>query len=257
MLVNKDNGQKYIGQTTQGVNKRWAQHINEARRMSAYPIHKAIRKYGTHMFLVRELCECDANELDDKERDYIEKYDTFNKGYNATDGGGRLSEESIEKIREKAKQPKSEEHTANVSEALKDKYNKGDEWGFHLESNRGDGKHLRVRLLAVNVDTGEETIYESFTAASLALKGTTKYSGSISRACKEGYKCYNHRWKRLDSNSKCKPVYGVHRVTWERTQTYPSIRAAAKHYGCKDTGLRKSLNHPNKYTWKQHYWFSA
>ncbi len=68
LIINKVNGYKYIGKTTQTVNNQWKQHIDESRRMSPYPLHRAMRKYGTHQFLLREIEECDVNKLDEREQ---------------------------------------------------------------------------------------------------------------------------------------------------------------------------------------------
>ena len=46
-----------------------------------------MNKYGIENFIVEELCECDNEELSSYEIQYIEKYNTYSKGYNATKGG--------------------------------------------------------------------------------------------------------------------------------------------------------------------------
>ena len=44
-------------------------------------------KYGIENFIVEELCECANEELSSYEIQYIEKYNTYSNGYNATKGG--------------------------------------------------------------------------------------------------------------------------------------------------------------------------
>lgn len=44
-----------------------------------------MNKYGTENFVVEQLC--DNNELSSYEIQYIEKYNTYSSGYNATKGG--------------------------------------------------------------------------------------------------------------------------------------------------------------------------
>ena len=84
------------------MNKRWKQHIDEAMRMSPYPLHRAMRKHGNHNFMIREIEECDVSKLDEREIHYIKKYNTFNnvEGYNATSGGNTPthSNETKEKL---------------------------------------------------------------------------------------------------------------------------------------------------------------
>lgn len=57
-------------------------------------IKKAIHKYGRKNFTIEVLEECKVEELNEKEIYYIEKYNTYNKGYNSTKGG-QISNKSL------------------------------------------------------------------------------------------------------------------------------------------------------------------
>ena len=81
LIINKVNGHKYIGQTTQTTNKAWKQHIEDSKRMSPDPLHRAMRKYGAHQFLMKELEECNTNKLDERVEHFIKEYNTT-EGYN-------------------------------------------------------------------------------------------------------------------------------------------------------------------------------
>ena len=243
LLINKVNGHKYIGQTKRTLNKQWKQHIDEAMRMSPHPLHKAMRKYGNHNFMIREICECDESELDEKEEYYIKAYNTFKsaEGYNT-------------KHNEELNSTTAAPHTE-----LEDKTEpeEKDLWGFHKPENRETGTHGRMRILAINVDTLEETEYESFRAAALALNGDPKYCGAISTACKNNWICYGHRYKKLDDKEQSIKVYGVHYKTWEETKVFNSIRQASRIMGIRDNGIRKSIAHPYKKRSGQYFWFKA
>ena len=235
LIINRVNGHKYIGQTTQTTNKAWKQHIEDSKRMSPDPLHRAMRKYGAHQFLMKELEECNTNKLDERVEHFIKEYNTNTEGYNNTN--------PID----------NEDKTPIIKEPLPliDK-----KWGFHLEENRGDGKHFRAKLMSVNVETGEERIWESASAAAIELTGNRKKCGNIIRAADNGYKAYGYLWKRLEPSKRHTSVYGINKVNWLRTPTYKSISEAVRiHGGDKDSGLRKSLNHPRKYSWKGFYWF--
>jgi len=87
------NGKSYVGQTTQGVSKRWALHQRCARssRTPAYRnlFSKAIRKYGPMAFEHQTLAVAQSqSELDNLEKVWIillqAKAPT---GYNLADGG--------------------------------------------------------------------------------------------------------------------------------------------------------------------------
>jgi len=263
LIINKQNGHKYVGQTTQTINKRWAQHIQEARKMSGYPLHRAIRKYGSHMFMIRELCECSIDELDEKEKHYINAYNTFNdpQHYNAKDGGDSpiLNEETKQKISEtKSKLVHTEEHINNISTSLK-QLTKDKPWGFHLAENRGSGITSRCKMRGINIETGEEKIWNSASDAAKEVAGDSKYNHNILKSADKGWKAYGYRWQRLGPKSNKKQVYGINKITWEQTQIYESVRAAVREIkptaNEKGSGILKSLKNPNKNSWMGYYWF--
>ena len=55
--------------------------------MYQYSIHRAFRKYGIDNFSFEILEECNPEDLFEREKYYIEKYDSYKKGYNETLGG--------------------------------------------------------------------------------------------------------------------------------------------------------------------------
>lgn len=263
LIINKQNGHKYVGQTTQGMNKKWQQHIQEAIRMSDKPLHRAMRKYGNHNFMIKEIDECDKELLNEREEYWIKKYNTFKsaEGYNTTSGGEShlLLEETKKKISEKMFNiERPDEWVNNISSALTEK-SKVEPWGFLLPENRGNGSSSRIEMLGINIETGQEIIWESARAAAEEVANNSKYAHNILRAADNGWKAYGYRWKRLGKQSNKIKVYGVHKKTWERTPTYESIRQAAKVHGDSNkspgSGLTKSLKNPNKNTWKGYYWF--
>ena len=74
LIINKQNGHKYVGNTTLAMNKEWVHHINRSKRMSAEPLHKAFRQFGVHNFMIKELDEYDDTCLENKLNEWIEKY---------------------------------------------------------------------------------------------------------------------------------------------------------------------------------------
>lgn len=82
-VTNKVNGKSYIGQTRNTVEFRWRQHYKA--KDNKY-FHRAIQKYGKENFEIITLEKCEVEKLNDREIFYINKYDTFNNGYNLTKG---------------------------------------------------------------------------------------------------------------------------------------------------------------------------
>ena len=103
-VENKITHEVYVGQTTnsRGFKGRYNFNGNGAERMYKYYKHfqdrnnyynehlfRAIKKYGFDAFEVDEIHDVASSkeELNEKEKDYIEKYDSFEHGYNNTYGG--------------------------------------------------------------------------------------------------------------------------------------------------------------------------
>ena len=88
-ITNLINGKQYVGKTTNTIEERFKEHCRDSRkeRCNKRPLYDAMNKYGIENFIVEELCECDNEELSSYETQYIEKYNTYSKGYNATKGG--------------------------------------------------------------------------------------------------------------------------------------------------------------------------
>lgn len=86
-IENKINGKAYIGQSV-NIPARWRRHCVVAHNSTMngydYPLYKAIRKYGLENFDFSVLEYCELNELNEKEKFYIQKYDAVNNGYNQT-----------------------------------------------------------------------------------------------------------------------------------------------------------------------------
>jgi group I intron endonuclease len=235
LIINKENGNKYVGQTVRSMNKEWQEHITAANKMSSEPLHQAFRKYGIHKFTIKQIDECDESLLEERKQYWIERYNTFigEEGYN-TETRVVAPEIDIPKKKEiKRTEP----------------------WGFMLEENRGDGKHSSIRVMGINVETGEEKIWNSFTDAALEVAGNREANATINQACKKGYKAFGYRWKRLTNRTNKCPVKGVHKRTWDEIY-FNSISDACKALGTTNTsGIRNSLQNPHKYSYKKFYWF--
>lgn len=88
-IINDINGKIYIGKTAFTIERRWKEHCKDAKRSSKEhrPLYSAMNKYGIENFHIEIVEECTLEELDEKERFWIESYNSFSNGYNATIGG--------------------------------------------------------------------------------------------------------------------------------------------------------------------------
>ena len=88
-ITNKLNNKIYIGQTIKTVSKRFQQHKNNSNKdyFSQIVLYKAFNKYGIENFICETLEEVPNDKLDEREKYWIEFYDSYFNGYNSTLGG--------------------------------------------------------------------------------------------------------------------------------------------------------------------------
>lgn len=104
-ITNTLNGKVYIGQTIKTIQKRFTQHKNNSNKeyFSQIVLYKAFNKYGIENFICEEIEEVPNDKLDEREKYWIEYYDSYFNGYNSTLGGRtvQLHEWDIDDIIEK------------------------------------------------------------------------------------------------------------------------------------------------------------
>lgn len=114
-IENNINGKVYIGQSS-NILKRWIAHKNTYSNPNSknydYPIYRAIRKYGLENFSFEILEECSVDSLNEREKYWIQYYQSYSNGYNQDEGGNsashftKLSKEKVLEIIEVLKNSK-------------------------------------------------------------------------------------------------------------------------------------------------------
>lgn len=88
-VENEITGEFYIGATTYSIEDRKADHIRRADKESKSYFHESIATYGTEAFIWNEIDTANSiDELAQKEKKYIESYNSKEDGYNCDSGGG-------------------------------------------------------------------------------------------------------------------------------------------------------------------------
>ena len=83
IIKNDFNNKVYIGQTSRTIEIRWKEHVRKAGQM----LHKIMLTHGIEHFWIEQIEECDDSLLDEREKYWIQYYDSFTNGYNLTMGG--------------------------------------------------------------------------------------------------------------------------------------------------------------------------
>lgn len=89
-IFNKITGKSYIGQS-KNIQKRikdhWRIYKNSNSLEYNNQIHTGMREEGINNFDYEIIEECKESELNEKEKFYIAKFNSYRNGYNATEGG--------------------------------------------------------------------------------------------------------------------------------------------------------------------------
>ena len=87
-ISNSINDKVYIGKTYKSsVENRLKEHISDSKRYPHRPLYEAMNFLGTDNFYIEELGKFEPILLEKKEVQYINMYNSFLEGYNATRGG--------------------------------------------------------------------------------------------------------------------------------------------------------------------------
>lgn len=88
IIRNTVNDKVYIGKTYNSIEHRFKEHKRDAKKLSDCKFYHAINKHGIDNFYIELLGQFEEGILEEKEIEYIAKYDSYHNGYNSTLGGG-------------------------------------------------------------------------------------------------------------------------------------------------------------------------
>ena len=240
LIINKQNGHKYVGNTTLAMNKEWVHQIDRSKRMSSDPLHKAFREYGTHNFMMKELDECEESLFEEKTNYWIDQYKPEYNPVNV-----EKAEIPMQVLQDIVVPVKKEKRIISSPHLI--------QWNEHT---RGDGKKTGLKIKGKNLETGLCTEYESAREAATQVTGNPNNRANILSAARHYRIAYGHRWQILEEKEKKKAVFGVNKKTEQIEVRYESIMAAVRGFESADKqGILKSLKNPGRYSWKGYWWF--
>lgn len=86
-IYHKASNRWYIGQTIRSLQCRWEEHLKEINFSKSH-LNLALKKYGVGAFELQVIeSNIPESRLDERERYYIQKYDSYHHGFNCTLGG--------------------------------------------------------------------------------------------------------------------------------------------------------------------------
>ena len=179
-IENLINGKVYIGQSTDifyRIMNHKSETFNPNSKTYDSPIHRAIRKYGVENFTFEIIDFClNKKELDEEEIYWIQKYDSYRNGYNATRGGEGavcINKEDIIALWNKgmsiAKISSETGHDKGSIIRILDGYENYTNEESYKRGRKACGELLGKKIIQYNLDGNYITTYPSITDAARAL----------------------------------------------------------------------------------------
>lgn len=239
-IKNKTNGKMYIGKSID-IQKRWKSHKTQLKNGNHVNPHlqSSWDKYGDNAFEFSIIEECACEELNDREKYWIQFYDSFNNGYNLTFGGeggntiAGYTEEELKRYKEK-------KHKIHQETVLK-----GEDASTSKLSN-SDVKEIIQRMLngEFNVDIANDYNVNFATIRDIRSHNTWKDLTS-------GIE-FPHPHKNYVKNSRGKAV-SQYTKDGQYVATYISAREAERITGCPFKNI-SAVCHGKKHTCLGYIW---
>jgi group I intron endonuclease len=211
-ITNKINDKCYIGKTCLTIQERFKQHCSDClkRNEEHRPLYKAMQKYGFQNFSIELIEECDVEKLSDRETYWINYYNSYHYGYNATYGGDGTVLYDYSKIYDLWKSGITQAKIAQIlncdAETIANALNNYNV--SHQERLKQGRKAISKSVLMINKTTNE--VIQIFSSTREAAKHLIKefnlnplseggYSTHISEVCRGKRKtCNGFKWKYAD-----------------------------------------------------------
>ena len=149
-ITNSENDKVYVGQTKVGIKKRFTDHKQAfknyiKKEKTTTKLYNAFKKIGLEKFQITSLEKCNnQEEMDKKEKEWIEKFNSIKNGYNTVDGGNstRMTNEIKKEIKRKAVERFSTDAGKKTREAVSAAQKKRIESGEHKYAGKSGKEHF-------------------------------------------------------------------------------------------------------------------
>ena len=205
-IENRINGKIYIGQTIQTLRARFGGHLNSLKASNNHKegsLYYDMQKYGVTNFDVSVIERCDNNKLSERETYYINKYDSYNNGYNRTNGGSAYFEVTDKVRKEIIEMAQSgmtaTEIIATIGYSLTAILNVVKSEGIDINKDSGRGP---IRVIQYTQEYKPIRSFESITEAYRNIDSgvsESTFQHNVRRACGTGELLYGYHWAIAES----------------------------------------------------------
>lgn len=206
-ITNIINGKIYIGKTNRTIEERFKEHCQSIYREEKRPLYSAMKKYGIENFIIEEIEECPINIVDEREKYWIEYFNSFKYGYNATIGGDGKAYIDRELVAKTYQQVQNCAKTAKICNVCIDSvYQILREYNIQIKASQQVSKdQYGKKIIMLDKNNNIIKVFSSVSEAALYLKNCQKANGGlrgvashIRDVCNQKRKtAYSYKWEWL------------------------------------------------------------
>lgn len=245
----------YVGQSV-NIYGRWGKHrTSSADKKFDTPLYRAIRKYGLENFSFEIVEECSRELLDDREKYWINHYNSYHNGYNQTLGGqgnlwkgNSLTLELVEQIREELRATEQTNMEIAVNYGVSENTISGINTGYYWKDDNITYP-IRTPNHKARSRSFREKASRKTTSDNKKYRHLSKRSGdpigrglSICPICKKKFICYG----KTGMCAECAHIVSRKVIRPSKEELYSFLVAnqgnfalAGRQYGVTDTSVRK------------------
>jgi hypothetical protein len=187
----------YIGATTTSIEIRIKDHFDKANRKDGHKFQEAIATYGPDAFHWEQVDTANSiNELAEKEKQYVVKYNSKEKGYNIDSGGGFKKDvfkynkkgnlvTKFDCLEAAAKTVGATKQSISSACLSVNKLYKGFYWSYKLQEPFIPGTDKRLKKVFQYTLKGE--FVNEFNSVAEASRKTGVSKTSIAKVCRREY----------------------------------------------------------------------
>ncbi len=204
-VENKITKEIYVGITTDSVEIRIKDHLDKAKRGDGHKFQNAIATYGADAFNWEQVDTANSiNELAEKEKQYIIKFNSKENGYNIDSGGGFKKEvykydkegklvQKFECLEDAAKTVGATKQSISSACLSVNKLYKSFYWSYKLQEPFIPGTDKRLKKVYQYTLYG--VLVNDFKSVAEASRKTGASKTSIAKVCRgEFSKSNGYRW---------------------------------------------------------------
>lgn len=262
-IWNDENDKIYIGETKNSLEQRWQGHLYSAKTSDTH-LYRAMRKYGINKFHIEVVEEVPDDRLFEREKYWIQYYNSVENGYNIQYGGQgnqtcNLPQETVEQLWQEGLGITEIAEKLNTTRMIvRNRIYNSELYSEEEAQQRGVERRLSKKEKAIIQLSLNGDEIARFSSGMEAEQKTGIDRKAISQALRSNSKkSSGYLWQYVDEKNAlkgCSRLVEQYNLQGQLLATYNSVKEAAKQNNISTSGIYATCNKQQKtsggYIWK-------